>query len=113
MGYQFGYITNTDFGLVGFTISPQVNYMYIDDNKSNGTSFEELNKTTEKLSRNILGAGCKINIPLNDFCFFFELRRYFPLDNSVDIRGLTDRAIISFGGVVTGTVFKTKTKEVK
>jgi len=112
-GYQFGYITNTDFGLVGFTISPQINYLYIYDNEVNGSSFEELNKTSTKLSRNILGGGFKIIIPLNDFCFFFEARKYFPLDNSSNIKGLTDRTIFSFGGVATGTVFKTKTKEVK
>jgi len=112
-GYQFGYITNTDFGLVGFTISPQINYIYIYDNNVNGTSFEELNRVSTKLSRNILGGGFKINIPLNDFCFFFEARKYFPLDNSSNIKGLTDRTIFSFGGVATGTVFKTKTKETK
>jgi hypothetical protein len=113
LGYQFGYLTNTDFGLVGFTISPQLNYIHIYEDQAGGTSFEELNKTTTSLSRNILGGGFKINIPLNDFCFFFEARKYFPLDNSVSISGLTDRAVFSFGGVATGTVFKAKTKESK
>lgn len=113
LGYQFGYITNTDFGLVGFTISPQLNFISIYEDQVGGTSFEELNNSTNTLSRNILGGGFKINIPLNDFCFFFETRKYFPLDNSNSINGLTDRAIFSFGGVATGTVFKTKTKESK
>ncbi len=112
-GYQFGYITNTDFGLVGFTISPQLNYMYVYENIATGTSFEELNRSNSKLSRNILGGGFKISIPLNDFSFFFEARKYFPIDNQIEIAGLTDRMIFSFGGVATGTVFKTKTKEIK
>lgn len=112
-GYQFGYITNTDFGLVGFMISPQINYLFVYDNESNGTSFEIFNNAVAKLSRNILGGGFKINIPLNDFYFFFEARKYFPLNNSSNIIGLTDRAIFSFGGIATGTVFKTRTKEVK
>lgn len=111
LGYQIGYYTNTDFGLVGFTFSPQINFINIYENRSNGTSFEELNNSTVALSRNLLGGGFKINIPLNDFCFFFEARKYFPLDNSNSINGLTDRTIFSFGGVATGTVFKTKTKE--
>ncbi|MCS6794762.1 MAG: hypothetical protein NZ516_02255 [Raineya sp.] len=110
-GHQFGYIANTDFGLVGFIISPQINYLYIYENMSNGTSFEELNKTTVRLSRNILGGGFKLSIPLNDFCFFFEMRKYFPLDNEYEITGLTDRAIFSFGGFATGTVFKNKIKQ--
>jgi hypothetical protein len=113
LGYQVGYITNTDFGLVGFTFSPQLNFINIYENQSNGSAFEELNISNERLSRNILGGGLKINIPLNDFCFFFEVRKYFPLDNSRQIIGLTDRAIFSFGGVATGTVFKTKTEESK
>jgi hypothetical protein len=113
LGYQIGYITNTDFGLVGFTFSPQINFIGIYENNSNGSAFEELNISLEDLSRNILGGGFKINIPLNDFCFFFEARKYFPLDNSSQIFGLTDRAIFSFGGVATGTAFKTKTKESK
>jgi hypothetical protein len=113
IGYQIGYITLTDFGLVGFTISPQINFINIYENSSMGKSFEELNQTNESLSRNILGSGFKINIPLNDFCFFFEYRKYSPLDNSTRIIGLTDRGIFSFGGVATGTVFKTKTKESK
>jgi hypothetical protein len=113
LGYQIGYITNTDFGLVGVTFSPQINFLNIYENKSNGSSFEELNSSNDALSRNVLGGGFKINAPLNDFCFFFEARKYFPLDNSRQIVGLTDRMIFSFGGVATGTVFKTKTKESK
>jgi len=112
-GYQIGLITNTDFGLVGFTISPQINFLYVYDNEANGRSFEELTRINMKLSRNMLGGGFKINIPLNDFCFFFEARKYFPIDNSLNIKGLTDRTIFSFGGVATGTVFKTKTKETR
>jgi hypothetical protein len=112
-GLQIGYITNTDFGLVGFTFSPQINYIGIYEDHVGGSSFEELNKTTKPLSPDILGGGFRLNIQLNDFCFFFETRKYVPLDNATPIPGLTDRAILSFGGVATGTVFKTKTKEIK
>lgn len=110
-GYQFGLITNTDFGLIGFTLSPQLNYIHIYEEQTNGTSFEELTKSIEKISRNIMGAGFKLNVPVNDFCFFFEARKYYPLDNGRLIPGLTDRMIFSFGGIATGTVFKNKTKE--
>lgn len=112
-GLNIGYLTNTDFGIVGFGISPQINYIGIYENTQSGTSFEELNKSILDLSKNILGGGFKIIIPLNDFCFFFETRKYFPMGNSNSISGLTDRVVFSFGGVATGTVFKTKIKEVK
>lgn len=112
LGWQFGFITNTDIGLFGVLFSPQVNFISIYD-FNNGTSFEELNKSSVKLSNNLLGFGGKFSVPLNDLSIFFELRKYYPLDNTNHIFGLTDRAIISFGGVATGTVFKTKTKERK
>ncbi len=113
VGYTLGYITNTDFGLIGITFSPQANFIGIYENESNGRAFEELSKSSLNLSKNILGGGGKVNVFLNDFCFFFEIRKYSPLYNSRTINGLTDRAIFSVGGVATGTVFKTKTKEVQ
>jgi hypothetical protein len=112
-GLQIGYMTNTDFGMVGFTFSPQVNYIHIYEDHTGGSSFEELNKTTKALSPDILGGGFRLNVQLNDFCFFFESRKYYTIENSNAIPGLTDRAIISFGGIATGTVLRPKTKESK
>jgi hypothetical protein len=112
-GFQYGLITNTDLGLIGFTISPQINFLSIYENNPEGTAFEELNRAELELSRKFLGGGFKLAIPLNDFCFFFEMRKYFPLENPSHITGLTERSIFSFGGVATGTVFKTKIKEEK
>ncbi len=111
-GGQFGYLTNTDFGLVGAVFSPQVNYIHVYEEKAGGKSFEELAKANTDISHNIMGFGGKLMIPLNDFSFFIELRKYFPLGSNQPINGLTDRAVFSIGGVATGTVFKTKTKEV-
>ncbi|MCA6364886.1 MAG: hypothetical protein IM638_17780 [Bacteroidetes bacterium] len=112
-GFQIGYINNTDFGKVGVNISPQINYIYIYENRNGGKSLEELVLSSSNFSRNILGGGVKLNIPLNDFNIFFEGRSYFPLDNSTPIPGLTERVIFSIGGIATGNVFKSRTKEEK
>lgn len=113
LGCQFGYFTNYEIGIFGVIISPQINHIYIYENNPNGTTFEELNKSKDKLSNNFLGWGLKFSVPMNDFCIFFETRKYIPLGNANKIYGLTDRAIFSIGGIATGTVFKTKTKETK
>lgn len=111
LGTQLGFVTNTDFGIVGIILDPQLNFISLYDEIEGGTSFEELahvNATTKTLSRNIMGAGLKIVIPLNDFSFFIEGRKYFPLDNDIPIPGLTDRMVFSFGGMATGTAFRNK-----
>lgn len=113
IGGQIGWLTNTEFGLVGLILSPQINYINIYDNKIGDTSFEEMAKSNTNLSRNLLGLGGKLLVPLNDFSFFIDFRRYFPISNAHTIEDLSDRMIFSFGGVATGTVFKTKTKEEK
>jgi hypothetical protein len=105
-GFQLGYITNTDFGIVGFTIAPEINFISIYEDQSNQNAFRQLFNSPYDLSHSIMGWGVKIMVPLNDFCFFFELRNYYPISNNVVIRGLTDKTIFSFGGVATGTVFK-------
>lgn len=112
-GWQIGYISNSDIGVYGVILSPQINYIYLYENNPNGKAFEELNRSVEELSNNFLGWGLKISVPMNDFCIFFETRKYIPLGHSNNIYGLTDRAIFSLGGIATGTVFKTKTKETK
>lgn len=112
MGGQFGYITNTDFGLVGAVISPQVNYIHVYEDIAGGKSFEEFAKVNTAVTRNMLGFGGKLMIPLNDFSFFVEARKYIPLGINQPVSGLTDRTIFTFGGVATGTVFKTRTKEI-
>jgi hypothetical protein len=105
-GLQLGYITNTDFGIVGFTITPEFSFISIYEDQSNGRAFEQLFNSPYDLSHSIMGWGMKVTVPLNDFCFFFEFRNYYPVSNDVVIRGLTDQTIFSFGGVATGTVFK-------
>jgi len=112
-GFQFGFLNNTDFGLLGVIFSPQLNFIYVFENNMGGKSFEELTKSPNKLSRHLLGAGFKISVPVNDFYLYFETRKYYPVDNNTIIPGLTNRAIFSFGGVATGNIFKTKTKETK
>jgi len=111
LGYQWGIISNTDFGVIGVILSPQLNFISVYEDKLLGTSLEEMMNISERVSRNYLGAGAKLNIPVNDFSFFFEIRKYVPLNTSFQTPGLTDRTIFSVGGVATGTVFKTRTKE--
>lgn len=110
-GGQFGYMTNLDFGLLGVTINPQINTIFIYDDKSGDIGFEELAGSSEKLGRTYMGFGGKIVVYLNDFAFYFEGRKYTTPKTYPEIIGLTDRAIFSLGGVATGTVFKNKTDE--
>jgi hypothetical protein len=107
-GFQFGYITNTSFGKVGFMINPQIDYIYLYEDNIGSRSFEALNHSSINMASNIIGAGVKIYIPINDFSFFFEARKYKALNNPVTIPGLTDRPVISFGAVATGNVFNTE-----
>jgi len=111
LGAQIGYMTNLDFGLLGVTINPQINYINIYDNKSGDKGFEELVGSSNSLGRNYLGFGGKLVVYLNDFAIFFEGRKYINTKSNPEITGLTDRAIFSLGGVATGTVFKNKTNE--
>lgn len=110
-GGQFGYMTNLDFGLLGVTLNPQINYINIYDNKLGDRGFEELAKSSDNLSRNYFGFGGKLIVYLNDFAIFFEGRKYISPKSYPVITGLSDRAIFSIGGVATGTVFKNKTNE--
>ena len=71
IGGQLGYLTNTDFGLVGAVFSPQVGYINVYEDKAGGKSFEELAKANTDISRNLMGVGGKLMIPINDFSFFF------------------------------------------
>lgn len=111
VGFQIGYLNNTDFGKVGINFSPQINFICVYENKIGGKSLEELVLSNKSFSRNILGGGFKLSVPLNDFNLFFEARRYYPLDNATPIPGLTERVIFSIGGIATGNVFKSRTKE--
>jgi hypothetical protein len=105
-GFSLGYLTNSSFGIVGFSIAPEVNFISIYEDEENNRAFEKFCNSSYDLSHNIFGYGLKITVPLNDFCFFFEFRNYVPVSNNVNIHGLTDRTIFSFGGVASGTVFK-------
>ena len=113
LGTQLGYMTNLDFGLLGLTFNPQLNYLNIYDNKTGDMGFEELAMSSSTLGRNYFGCGGKFVVYLNDFAIFFEGRKYFNSKTYPKITGLTDRIIFSLGGVATGTVFKNKTNENK
>jgi hypothetical protein len=110
-GFQLGYLANTSFGIVGFGIAPEASFISIYEDEANGRAFEEFSNSPYDFSHSIFGYGLKITVPLNDFCFFFEFRNYMPVSNDVVIRGLTDRTIFSFGGVATGTVFKSNSDD--
>ena len=111
LGSQIGYMTNLDFGLLGITLNPQINYINIYDNASGDHGFEELAGASGRLDRNYLGFGGKLVVYLNDFAIFFEGRKYITPKSSPTLIGLTDRAIFSLGGVATGRIFKNKTIE--
>ncbi len=110
-GYQFALLKNTDFGLVGFTLNPQANFVVIYDDHIGDRSFELLTGSNVNLGRVFGGGGFKLGFPVNDLHFFFEGRKYWSLDNSAPIRNFSERLIFSVGGVATGTIFKNKTKE--
>jgi hypothetical protein len=110
MGYQIGTLKNTEIGIVGIMLSPQINYIHINEYETNGTSFEELNQSVLELSNNLIGWGGKISVPINDFFFFLEGRKYIPIGNNNNVIGLTNRTMFTFGMVATGTVFTTKSK---
>ncbi|MBK8444507.1 MAG: hypothetical protein IPL35_14335 [Sphingobacteriales bacterium] len=109
IGGQFGYMTNLDFGLLGVTFNPQLNYIWIYDNENGDRGFEEIVNSITPLKRNFFGFGGKVIVYLNDFAIFFEGRKYLTSKSQPKINGLTDRAIFSIGGVATGNVFKNKT----
>ena len=111
LGYQIGLLTNTDFGIVGGSISPQVNFISIYDTENGGQAFESLARSSTPLARTFIGGGLKLMVPMNDFVFFFDARRYWSLNSGPEVPGLSDRMIFSFGGIATGTVFKNKTEE--
>ncbi len=108
-GFQSGMITNTSFGIIGISLALQGNYIYIYDKSTSDNSFDELLGFSDKqLSRNYIGTGGKLTIQINDFAIYLELRRYYPLDNTIIIDDFSNRPIFSIGGVATGTIFRNK-----
>lgn len=118
-GYQFGFNTNTGFGLVGVNLSLQSCYVFIYDKKTGDQSFDQLigvknpELINKNLSRSFAGFGAKLSAQINDLAVFIEGRRYFALDNSVEIPDFSNRVIFSVGAIATGTIFKNKTKSKK
>jgi len=109
-GVQFGFLSDNGIGLASFTFNAYASYIYIYENNIHGNSFEELTQSSQKLSKNILGGGARISVTFNSLCFFLDAKRYTPIGNSTNIRGLTERALFSFGATATGVAFsKTRT----
>lgn len=108
-GFQGGWTTETNFGVIATTFSLQGNYIYIYDLTTDDWAFDELfGFSSKQLSRNWLGGGAKILFQINDFAIYVEGRRYFPIDNQIQIKDFSNRPIFSIGGIATGTIFRNK-----
>lgn len=106
-GYQCGFFNgNSPVGSIGFAFSPQVDYLQIVDDAEAPNGFERSMKSNVNLPSKVIGTGFKFIFQVNDFAVFFEARKYWGLNSQAEIAGLTDRALISFGGVATGTAFR-------
>lgn len=116
MGGKFGFMTSWGIGVFGISINPQLDMLFV-MNAPGDFTFEEVTRTYtklpqgESLARGYMGIGCKIEIPLTDFNLFFDFRRYFKVGNGVEVQGLTDRLLFTFGGVAVGSIFKNKKKK--
>jgi len=111
-GWQGGYTTETNFGVIALTFAVQGNYFYIYDYKTDDWAFDELFGYSEKtLSRQWAGGGAKISFQINDFAVYVEGRQYYPLDNSIQIKDFSNRPVFSIGGIATGTIFRNKRDE--
>ncbi len=107
VGMQWGFFNaNSPIGAIGFSFSPQFDYLKIVDDPENVNGFERSMKSNVNLPSNVVGTGGKFIFQINDFAVFFECREYWPVNSSEDIPGLTRRPIISFGGVAIGTAFR-------
>jgi len=108
-GTQFGYTTETNFGVIALGLSLQGNYFYIYDYTTDDIAFDELFGYVDRtLSRQWAGGGAKITFQINDFAIFIEGRQYLPIENRVGIKDFSNRPIFSIGGIATGTIFRNK-----
>jgi hypothetical protein len=116
MGGKFGFMTQWGIGVFGMSINPQLDMLFV-MNAPGDFTFEEVTRTytklpqNETLARGYIGVGCKIEIPLTDFNLFFDFRKYFKTGAGVEVEGLTDRLLFTFGGVAVGSIFKNKKKK--
>ena len=111
-GLQFGFFNgNSPVGAIGFAFSPQLDYLQILEDSDSPHGFERSMHSNVNLPSKIIGTGFKFVFQVNDFAVFFETRKYWGVNSAAVIPGLTDRAIISFGGVATGTAFRNSSNQ--
>lgn len=109
MGGKFGFLTKLGVGLFGINANPQVDMLFVAQ-KSGGTTLQEVLRLDQTISvaTAYVGFGAKIEVPLNDFCLFFDMRKYFKMGSGAGIEGLSDRLVFSMGGMAIGSIFKNK-----
>ena len=120
-GGKFGIISKFMGGNFGINANPQVDMLLILDG-TNSKALEEVTlrnvsaavlAATPRSARGYVGAGVKIEVPLNDFIISFDVRRYFKMGSGPELAGLTDKTQFSIGGIATGSIFKNSKKKNK
>lgn len=111
IGSNFGLIFSNEVGLISISISPQINSLFIRENLLGGNTFEEINKLSSNVGNMYLGFGGRFMVTFNDMNFFFDMRKYFVADSKNSIDQLTQRAVLNFGAIATGTFLKSKVKK--
>jgi hypothetical protein len=109
LGMHLGVLKNTNWGPIGISASPSINYMYIQN--FNPNAFALAAKVAGNVTNQFIGVGGRGLVQLNDISIFGDLRWFFPIGNSATINGLTNSAVLTFGGNAMGMIAKlTKAK---
>lgn len=111
IGHQIGFVSYNELGWLGISVTPQVSYIYLFEDHPNGRSFEELMQTTTNLPEQFVGYGLRVLIPINDFYFFADFRKFMPYKSNATVRNLTDRNMFVFGATASGSFIKNKSLE--
>jgi hypothetical protein len=111
IGYNLGLIFSNEVGLISISISPQINSLFIRENFLGGNTLEEINKSSSNVGNMYLGFGGRFMVTFNDMNFFFDMRKYYVSDSKNTIDQLTQRAVLNFGAIATGTFLKSKVKK--
>ncbi len=109
MGFHTGILMNTNVASIGFTVAPTVNYLMVDN--IDPAAFKNAIGSTRDVSNQYLGLGGRFLFQFNDFSVFFDVKKYLPLESGSTVPGLSDRAVINFGGNATGSILKFKKGE--
>lgn len=104
IGYQLGLLMETNAGPMGILISPSFSYLNVSDDTPG--SFQKALGSASSVAKNFAGGNLKVQFQFNDLAIFFDIKRFFPIDNPSQIPGLTDNTVISFGGSALGTIFR-------